>query len=112
MDSAARWTRMEAMEQSSIQTSELFSSPHTTKARVASFKNEAPWDFALDSLSSRSDRVTTIKHQGLIDREEGERNAASTNAWIFFSSMGLFWYFLMLRLFCSKDRNITGILIP
>src|SRR5208337_2073324 len=89
---------MDAMEQSSTQTSDLVSSPHTTMARGAPLRNSDPYSFDLESLSIKPASSTKTKVQGLMPREEGQRRRASFNTATSSSSTGFFSYFLMLRL--------------
>src|SRR6056297_1708567 len=65
------------MEASSIQTSLLVVSAHTTMANGAFFKKAEPWDLASDNCAMRLLSLTTTNSHGLKPLELGDRRAAS-----------------------------------
>jgi hypothetical protein len=97
---------MEAMEQSSIQTSDSFSSAHTTTPKLAPFKKPEPLFLASDSFSSKALSVTNTNRQGLMPREVGARSAASFNSSIVSRSISNSLYFRILRLFLNMSSMI------
>ncbi len=82
--SASSCIMMDAMEQSSIQTSEILASAVTATANVAVSRALAP--LALQPASKRISAMssTLTRHTGLMPREEGARSPASIMR--FFSS--------------------------
>ena len=90
MDSAAKCKNMAAIDESSIQMSDLSGSAQTTIPSGAFLRNADPCGFALDSFSSSVCSVTKINSQGLRPIDEGERSAASIRVSIFSASTCFF----------------------
>jgi len=94
---------MDAIELSSIHTSERFSSPQTTILNVAPSKNSDPCSFSFDNLFNNSLSSTNINSQGLIFLDDGDLNKVSFNISIFSGSIFLSSYTLILLLFLNKS---------
>jgi hypothetical protein len=100
---------MEAMEQSSTQTSLFWESAIMTMPNAAPLRKAALLLLLLASCLSSSLSSITINSQGFMFLEEGESKRALINSWIFSPSMGFSWY---LRMLLRLNKRFSMINLP
>src|SRR5699024_3830584 len=95
---------IDAIDVSSIHTSDLSASANTTMPRDESFKKSDPPCLHLDNSLSSVLSVITINSHGHIPLDDGDNSAAFRIKSIFSSSISMLLYFLMLLLVIRRSN--------